>query len=234
VDRISKFGDLLRKTGEEPYEREAIKVYYNGWKATGEYRFRTLAADVQLTLDRRKVRAARELAERTGDPEHQQQYEEARLVLLGKEAKEYKDRAEHYPTDLSLRYEHGWRLYQLGEADEAIPELQAASQDARYRARAANAIGHCFMAKGWFEEAIQSFRESVDAYEFKDDETHLGMRYDLMDALARHASESRDLEAAEEANRIASNIALKQLNFRDIGRRRDELKGLVKELKSEA
>lgn len=231
TDRIQKFAELLRKSGKEDLEKEAIKVYYRGYKDTDEYRFRMLAGDIQLMLDRRRLRKLEARAEETEAPEDREKAEEARVVLLQKEAQEYQERTENYPTDLGLRFELGKRLYALKQFDEAIPVLQLAAQDARFRAKTQHLIGKCFLEKEWFDEAVESLREATNAYEIKDDDRHLEMRYDLMDALERYANDNDDLDAAEEANKIASGIALKQLNFRDIGARRDTLRALVKKLK---
>jgi hypothetical protein len=53
-----------------------------------------------------------------------------------------------------------------------------------------------------------------------------------MDALAKHAEDTRDLSAAEEAYKIGSGIAMQQISYRDIRDRRDALQKLIKELKA--
>src|SRR5690606_6977025 len=142
------------------------------------------------------------------------------------EVVEYTERTEKYPTDLRLRYELGERLFRLGRYEEAIPALQEAQQEPRVRARSMHMIGLCFLRENWFDEAVESLRAAEQAHEIKDDDTHMAIRYDLMDALTNYARDHGDLDAAEEAARIASAIALKRLGFRDIRQRRDELREL--------
>ena len=50
-------------------------------------------------------------------------------------------------------------------------------------------------------------------------------------ALQGVAGDERSLSAAEEAEKIASAILIKQFNYRDVRGRRDELKKLILELK---
>lgn len=231
-DAVSRYADLLRKMGTEEYDVEAIRVLRQAHKSTGQYRFRMLAGDVHIVKERRKLRAERDRAEASGDEaslERVQRYEQA---LVEFEAKEYAERTEKYPTDTRIKYRYGELLYKLGRYDEAIPVLQQAQEDAQFRAKALHYMGLCFARTDWIEEAIESLRSAVDRYEIKDDDTHLAMRYDLMLVLEQYAREHRALDEAEEAGKIASGIAMKQLNFRDIRDRRAALRDLVKELKN--
>ncbi len=229
---IQRLGDLLGKSGDEKLESEAIEVFRKGFADTSEYRFRMQAGDIRLLQKRRRIRAMREKAEQSGDPADAARVATAERELLETEVVEFRDRCEKYPTDLGLRFELGRRLYDLGRYDDAIPVLQEAQNDARHRAKAQHLIGLCFLNHEWFEEATESLRLAVDTYEFKDDEQHLAMRYDLMCALEAHAREDGDLAAAEEAGEHAKTIALKQLAFRDIRQKRDAIRQLIKDLKA--
>ncbi len=229
---ISRYGDVLAKSGDEALETEAISVYRKGYESTSEYRFRMAAGDIKLLQARRKLRALRERAEASGDPADQARVEKGEREILSAEVGEYRERCEKYPTDLGLRFELGRRLYELGEYDDAIPALQEAQNDARHRSKAQHLIGLCFLKHEWFDEAVESLRTAVDSYEYKDDDTHLAMRYDLMEALEAHARENDELAAAEEAGEHAKTIALKQLAFRDIRQKRDSIRQLIKDLKA--
>ena len=107
-----------------------------------------------------------------------------------------------------------------------------AQEDAQIRSKALHYMGLCFLKTDWLEEAIETLRQAVERYEIKDDNTHLIMRYHMMEALEQYAKEHQSLPEAEEASRIASGIAMKQLTFRDIRDRRSALRDLVKELKT--
>lgn len=229
---IQRLGDLLAKSGDEKLESEGIEVFRRGYRDTSEYRFRMQAGDIKLLQARRRLRALRDRAEQSGDPADLARAEAGEKEILQAEAAEYRDRCEKYPTDLGLQFELGSRLFEIGDFDEAINALQRAQEDARHRAKAQHLIGLCFLRQEWFDEAVASLRLAVDTYEFKDDEQHLAMRYDLMSALEAHARENDDLAAAEEAGEHAKTIALKQLAFRDIRRKRDAIRQLIKDLKA--
>jgi len=230
---IVRFGDLLRREGTEEAEKKAIAVYLKGFKDTGQYRFRVAAGDIKLGMERRKLRRRRQELEAAGggDAESMAKLEQAERELGELEVREYRERVEQYPTDLGLKYALGEKLYHTKRYEEAIPALQEALDDARYRARTQHLIGLCFLRNQWFEEAVESLRIAAELYEIKDDDKHLEMRYDLMDALEHFAREHDDLDAADEAARLASGIALKQINFRDIRTRRETLRDLVKSLR---
>ena len=233
-NNIAKYADLLRKEGDDDHDKEAIRVLLEGFKRSKQYRFRMMAGDVKLAMERRKLRALREKAESGGLEEDLAKVQQFEMKLKEAELAEYAERVEKYPTDLRLKYDYGKRLFDIERYDEAIPVFQDAMDDARNKASTAHYIGLCFLKQDWVEEAVESLRSAVDMYELKDDEVHLGMRYDLMEALAKQAEENDDLETAEEAFSIARGIAMKKLNFREIKSYRDRLRELVKKLKSKS
>ena len=233
-NNIAKYADLLRKEGDDDHDKEAIRVLLDGFKRTKQYRFRMMAGDVKLSMERRKLRALREKAEAGGRKEDLAKVQQFEMKLKEAELSEYAERVEKYPTDLRLKYDYGKRLFDIKRYDEAIPVFQDAMDDARNKASTAHYIGLCFLKQDWVEEAVESLRSAVDLYELKDDEAHLGMRYDLMEALTKQAEENDDLDTAEEAFGIARGIAMKKLNFREIKSYRDRLRELVKKLKSKS
>lgn len=226
-----KFADMLRKEGSEKNEIEAMKVLHNAYKSHKEYRFKFLADDIKMSINRRRLRAARESATAAADAARLADVEKNEQKVLNDEISIFEERVKAYPTDLSMKFQLGTRLYDAARFHDAIPMLQEAQQDPRTRARAVHMIGLCFLKEGWYDEAVESLRQAVDAYEIKDDETHMVMRYDLMTALENYSRDHKDLAAAEEAGKLASGIAMKQLNFRDIRARRDLLRDLIRQLR---
>ncbi len=62
-------------------------------------------------------------------------------------------RVERNPTDLQLRFELGEKLFEAGNYQEAINELQRARQNPNARLRAMALLGRCFIHKGMFDMA---------------------------------------------------------------------------------
>ena len=67
-----------------------------------------------------------------------------------------------------------------------------------------------------------------------DQNTDLGMelRYFLMCSLEGKGKSASDLDAAEEADKLAAGIAIQKFNYRDIRDRRSSIKSLIDELKA--
>jgi tetratricopeptide (TPR) repeat protein len=96
-----------------------------------------------------------------------------------------RSRVEQNPTDLQLRFELGEILTDLGNWQEAIPELQKARQNPNVRMRAMSLLGQCFTARGMLDLAAKTLSDAVaelmvmDAVK-KDVIYNLGLVYEKM------------------------------------------------------
>ncbi|MFM8984057.1 MAG: tetratricopeptide repeat protein [Spartobacteria bacterium] len=96
-----------------------------------------------------------------------------------------RSRVEQNPTDLQLRFELGEILTDLGNWQEAIPELQKARQNPNVRMRAMSLLGQCFTARGMLDLAAKTLSDAVaelmvmDAVK-KDAIYNLGLVYEKM------------------------------------------------------
>jgi tetratricopeptide (TPR) repeat protein len=96
-----------------------------------------------------------------------------------------RSRVEQNPTDLQLRFEIGEILVDLGNWQEAIPELQKARQNPNVRMRAMSLLGQCFTARGMLDLAAKTLSDAVaelmvmDAVK-KDAIYNLGLVYEKM------------------------------------------------------
>jgi hypothetical protein len=230
---IQKLGKLLLERGGPDDEKRAYQLYMQGYKDTESYRFKQLAGDIKMRIARRKVRAIRDKAQAEGG-EAKTQYDKANRQLLELERDEYAERVANYPTDLKLKYDLGLCLYQLGEYEKAIEQFQVAQGATGLGSRVLNFLAKSFNALGWLDEAEGTFRRAIDDHESDGDDLALELRYGLLTTLQRKAEENRDLNAAEEAFKLASSIAIQQIGFKDIRDRRSALQTLVQELRKGA
>ncbi len=69
------------------------------------------------------------------------------------ELKEFELAADAYPTDMRWRFEAGKRLFSLGRFQDAIPVLQQARNDPKFRVDAGNLLGLAFFQAGYLDEA---------------------------------------------------------------------------------
>ena len=100
--------------------------------------------------------------------------------------------------------------------------------------RVQNQLGQAFLRLGWYTEAEETMRGAIAGHPSESDELGMQLRYGLMTVLQQKAEQDRDLAAAEEAFKIASKIAINQIDYEDIRERRAALQELVKKLKDAA
>jgi len=232
---ISKYAKSLLERGTPEDEALAYKILTKGYESTQVYRLKQAAGDIRLRVMRRKLVQLRDAAEAApGDEARKSAYESGLRQYRDAELKEYAERVDHYPTDLQLKYELGKRYQELGQHDKAIEQFQVAQHAPGIANTVANLLGQSFLAMGWLDESADTFRRALSEHEFQGDELGLNLRYNLMTTLTRQAEEHRSLEAAEEAFKLASGIAIQQIGYRDIRERREKLQALVKELRTGA
>ena len=115
--------------------------------------------------------------------------------------------------------------------EDAIALLQESQHEARHRVVSRTYLGRSFLEIGWIDEAIQTIRDAMDVHKSSDDDTGLELRYFLLTSLQKKADQDRDLDAAVEADKIASAIAIQQISYKDVRARRDEIKKLISSLR---
>jgi tetratricopeptide (TPR) repeat protein len=229
---IQKFAKSLLERGTAEDEALAFKVLMKGFEATRTYRFKQLAGDIRLRVASRKIIELRDAAKETPEGSDQRKaYLSALRQFREAEIKEFEERVENYPTDLKLKYELGRRYYDIGNHEKAIEQFQVAQQAPGIANTVQNLLGQSFLSMGWLDEAEGTFRRALESHESANDDLGMSLRYNLMVTLAKRAADGRDLPAAEEAFKLASGIAIQQINFRDIRERREQLQALLKELR---
>lgn len=230
---IQKYARVLLDRGTPADEKVAFDLLSKAFELTHEFRFRQQAGEIRIRQGRRKISQLRRQAEANPDDAAAQELHSKGLrAILKLEAEEYEARVRAYPTELGLKFELGKRLFELGKLQESIELFQIARDDPKRRAECLSYLGRAFLQLGWENEAIEMLRAAIEAHPLPGDETGRELRYRLMVALEAKARSERDVLAADEASRIASSIAVEQINFRDIRERRTVLQELVRELRA--
>lgn len=232
VPTINKYVKALLDRGREEDERQAYKLLVKGYEETKQFSFRQKAGEVRLRQARRALGAYRDKAEANPDDQQaQENLRKAERKFLEMELEEYRQRVEAYPTDLALKHELGKREFQLGNFEEAIALFQESQHDPKLRSGALNFLGRAFYEQDWVDEAVDTFRRAIEGHSDESGTMGMELRYGLMLALQKKAEQERSLESATEAEKLASGIAIQQINFRDIKGRRNQLKELVQQLR---
>lgn len=230
---ILKLARLLRERGTPDDEKLAYQVLMKGFEATKTFKFKQEAGDIKMRVGRRKLREAKAALDADpGNGERKAMVEATARKVLEGEIAEYVERVAAYPTDLNMKFELGRRQAEAGEHEKAIEQFQVAQNAPGLGNTVLSHLGASFLAMGWLDEAEGTYRRALEKHDNTTDELGQMLRYGLMDVLQRRATEGRDLDTAEEAFKLASAIAIQQINYRDIRARREVLQALVKDLRS--
>ena len=230
-DAINKYAQLLKKRGTKEAEDDAYEIYMKGFRLANEYRFRMAAGDIRIgQAQRRENEAAERLQANPSDTRVQSELQQAKQELQQLQLGEYAERVEKYPTDRRLKYVYGEALFEAGRYGDAMAQFQTAKDEPKVRLRSGYLLARCFAAEGWHAEAVQEYREALEKMDPSERELENDIRYDLMESLLSLAREESSVEHAREALQICSDIARKDITFRDIRARRNEIGALIKEL----
>ncbi len=229
---IEAYGRALLDRGKPIDETHALLLFQKAYKATGQFRFRQRQGEVELRIQRRKIRMIKAQLEKKPDDESlKAKLAEAEAEMLDKQIEELRLQVENYPTNMGAKFELGKMLHARGEHQEAIGLFQKAEEDPQHRKAVLRFKAEAFNAIGWTDEAIDTYRAALEGVQDEGSSIAMELRYGLLVALQDKADKDRDLSAAEEADRIASQIAMKRFDYMDIVERRQNIKDLIKELR---
>jgi len=233
VHAIQKYAKSLLERGAPEDEKTAYNILIKGYKETQSYRFKQAAGDIKIRVGRRQLlKIKKALKASPEDVSLRAKYDDAYAKILASEIDEYTERVKALPTDLQIKYELGRRHFELKNYDKAIEQFQQAQSSPGISVKVLNYLGQSFAQMGWLDESAGSFRNGIDRVESETSDLALELRYGLMDALDRKAHDQSDLAAAEEAFKLASGIAIQQINYKDIRERRQKLQDFIKGLKA--
>jgi len=163
---ISKYVKTLVEMDDEQHENEAIEVLRKAFVDTKIYRLKAGIGDIRMKQFKRNLRMLREhVRANPADKEMIQQFEQANKERLAYEIDEWKERAEHMPTDLLVKFELGVRMWEAKRFDEAIVALQEAQQNPKHRVDAMLYLGRSFLIQGMLPEAVETLRRAIEDYD---------------------------------------------------------------------
>lgn len=191
-DNYLKLADFLRREGNLEKTAEALQKALE--VSGGEIKIREQLEDVQLDMMRRAVGFARE--EAVADPENkftERKYKDAKRELMLREIEIYASRIEHYPQDMTLKFDLALLYMQDKRHQLAIPLLQKSRGDARRKVESLINLGKCFIYEKQYPLARRQFETAEQ--DCKPDD-NLDVFLDLHYFLGRVCEELKDKEAA--------------------------------------
>jgi tetratricopeptide (TPR) repeat protein len=176
--KISKYVDCLEQTEDAEHENKAIEILEDAYKRTKQFRFRQRSGKIKMAQMARMERSIRQMVEaEPNDASLKKDLEQFQKERLEFELNEYRVAANAYPSDLTLKYNVGSRLFSLGRPDEAISVLQDARNDPKLKVDAGVMLGKSFLQAGFVDEAAETLQGLIDEYQLKGDEKSKDMYY---------------------------------------------------------
>ena len=233
---INKYGKFLLERGNAEDEEAAHRLFVAAFNVTKEFRYKEQADRIRLSQTRRRVMKLKAAAEAAGSDESaRDEFRRARHELLERETAALEEQVAAYPTDLIKKYELGRAYFALERYDDAVALFQEAKADPKHRSKVLNYLGRSFLQMdGFTDEAIETLRQALEIHDTHTDDIGTELRYGLMLALEKRAREQNDLANAEEAFKLASGITIQNISYKDVRKRRDDLKALIAQLKGGA
>jgi tetratricopeptide (TPR) repeat protein len=115
-------------------------------------------SDLSVSVMRQKLEKL-EAAVAT-DPSKQAELDELKKSELAFRVQEAKIRVEKYPNDYGFRFDYGILLYEIGQIDLSIRELQMARRNPKVTSRATLFLGRAYRAKGIYDLAIEALNQA--------------------------------------------------------------------------
>ncbi|HEX4054551.1 MAG TPA: hypothetical protein VHX86_09830 [Tepidisphaeraceae bacterium] len=214
--------EALEKTEHPDFEAKAIELLQEWFDKTKQFRYRQRIGAITMRQLARMERGKREAFLKDQKNEQiKSEYTQFIREKLEFELKEFELAAEAYPTDMRWRFEIGRRLLSLGRFHDAIPVLQQARNDPKFRVDAGNMLGLAFFHAGFLDEADDTFGQMIKDYQLQGDDKSKEMFYWRARVL-----EQKGLNP--EAASHYSKVAQWDFNYKDVQARMARLKKLLK------
>lgn len=211
--KLGKLVDALERTEDANHENRALELLEDAFKKTRQFKYRQRSGKIKMSQMRRMERSLRAAVQGSpGDEQLKKEYAQFLQEQAEFELAEYTLWSEHYPTEMQYRYEQAVRLFKLRRYDQAIPNLQNARSDPRYRFDAGLLLGQAFLMAGFVEEAIETLGELIESYQLQGDAKSKEMYY----WQARGLEQKGDLQSALQRY---SKVAQWDFNYRDVQQR---------------
>ncbi len=221
---------LLNKQEPEP-ENEAVELLEAAYAQQGTYKLKTKADDIRIRQFKRQASAlTKQIKAEPDNAALHSALGQLKETQNSFELGVFEERAQKYPTDMSVRYDLGRRLFIAKRFDEAIGAFQQATADPKVRARAHQYLGQCFIYEDFLDEAIDTLAKGIESHPVPDDQLGLDLRYLLLDANERVARKRNSMDHAQAARELASTIFQANIGYRDIKDRMKALKDLIDDM----
>jgi tetratricopeptide (TPR) repeat protein len=217
VNLIITIGDTYVRAEDD---ENAMKFYRKARTVSGgaDYRVKVKMDDLKIRQIRRKLR---QIDDQLADDADNEELKQQRRQIVDDrnrfELEVFKERADEYPTDMTVRYELGLRHYRRDEVNDAIGAFQMSTRDPKRKILSLNMLGKCFFQRKLFQEAAAQFKAAIDAHEIEGDEMWKELRYNL--GLTFEA-----IKRSDQAAECYSQIVMSDFQYRDAAKRLQDIR----------
>jgi len=217
--KLIKYVEAMRRSESLENENKAIELLDETYQKNGQFRWRKMAGEIKLhQLARMERQFVVELREDPTNEDLKKQIAQFRKERAEEELKEYTLWSQNYPTESEFKFHMANRMFMLGQYDEAIPIFQEVGNDPKYRTQARINLGRSFLGAQYLDEAADTLRDLINAYQLKGDQKSIEMYY----WYGRTLELQGDAQAAAKAY---SQVAQWNFNYADVQARIKKLRG---------
>ncbi len=216
-------------TRDERY-KEAEEVLNRALSVSGgDVMVRERLEDAKLRTSRQQLTIAEKRAAKEATPEAVDLVKRMRAELNSVETEIYRTRCDRYPNNPGLKFELGLRLKRAGQYGEAIKCLQAATDDAKRKAKTHMELGECFQQIKQYKLAMTNYEASLEAVSPREvDERKLALYRagKLALGLAEKYLASKDSQAKDEferAEKYLNELAGLEFGYKDVPQLLDKI-----------
>jgi tetratricopeptide (TPR) repeat protein len=165
--------------------------------------------DLQLKQFDEQIAAASEAYRLAPSADNKTKVDKLRAEKLQFSIQEWGRRVQEHPTDAELRFKYGKFLYQGGQDDEAIANLQKTTHDPKVATEAHHMLGLAFRKKGMNELSVKELLKAREGLNVMN-ETNKSITYDLartMELLNRKSEAKVEYQKIAEADFSYKDVA---------------------------
>lgn len=231
---VSLYVELSELHSREERHKEAEAVLERALAASGgDVMIRERLEDAKLRTSRQQLTIAEKRAVKEATPEAADLAKRMKAELLAVETEIFRSRSDRYPNNPGLKFELGVRLKKAGQFGEAIKCLQAATEDAKRKAKTHMELGECFQQIKQYKLAMTNYEASLEALSTREiDERKLALYRagKLALGLAEKYLATKDPQANDSlarAEKYLNELAGLEFGYKDVPQLLDKVAKIV-------
>ncbi len=121
--------------------------------------------------------------------------------------------------DSETHYNLGIAYKEMGLIEDAIKELEISAKDPKKHLLSIGVIALCYMSQGLYPAAIREYKRAIESIS-SDNDSYLGLNYDLADAYSKNKDYRNALKILIEIHEMSPD-------FRNVKQKMEKIKGII-------